>query len=155
MNVQLFIEWCSLSIAIVSLIIAILSLYKSLKSQNLQNKVNDLEIKIKQHEYKEIEKKETETTCIEARVISISNTKHKLKVWNSGNTIAYNINVEIKKESNILILQDILPYEELEPNKSFEVGLLFSMSSLHKFEVTTIWNDSTNEQKRKTQICSL
>ena len=43
-------DWGALIIAGISLLVAIISLYKSSKAQCLQNKVNELELKIKQNE---------------------------------------------------------------------------------------------------------
>ena len=43
-------NWGGLIVSIVSLVIAVISLVKSYKTQKLQDKVNSLEVKIKQYE---------------------------------------------------------------------------------------------------------
>lgn len=53
----LFLEnWGALLIAAISLLVAIISLFKSSKAQRIQNKVNELELKIKQNELDRIAK---------------------------------------------------------------------------------------------------
>lgn len=49
-------DWGALIIAGISLLVAIISLFKSSKAQRLQNKVNELELKIKQNELDKIAK---------------------------------------------------------------------------------------------------
>ena len=43
-------DWAAIVIAAISLLIAIISLVKSSKAQRIQNKVNELELKIKENE---------------------------------------------------------------------------------------------------------
>ena len=49
-------DWGALIVAGISLLVAIISLIKSSKAQRLQNKVNELELKIKQNELDKIAK---------------------------------------------------------------------------------------------------
>ena len=53
-------DWGALIIAGVSLLVAIISLSKSSKAQRLQNKVNELELMIKQNELDRIAKEKEE-----------------------------------------------------------------------------------------------
>ena len=66
-------DWGALIIAGISLLVAIISLFKSSKAQRLQNKVNELELKIKQDELDKItkEKEDAELACVEARFITV------------------------------------------------------------------------------------
>ena len=86
-------DWGALIIAGISLLVAVISLFKSSKAQRLQNKVNELELKIKQNELDKIakEKEDSVLACVEARFITVGKGKHRLKVWNSGNATAYNV----------------------------------------------------------------
>lgn len=61
-------DWGALIIAGISLLVAIISLFKSSKAQRLQNKVNELELKIKQNELDKIYKSEFESAAREAFV---------------------------------------------------------------------------------------
>ena len=126
-------------ISSISLLVAIASFVLSMKAQNLQNKVNEIELKLKEYELRQIEKE----ACIEARVIKTDSTHYYIKIWNSGNDTAYDINVVIPEEKSVHIYDnDKLPFEELEANKSFEVPLLIYNGSASKFYVTTEWHNS-------------
>ena len=63
----------ALIIAGISLLVAVISLFKSSKAQRLQNKVNELELKIKQNELDRIakEKEDAALACVEARFITV------------------------------------------------------------------------------------
>lgn len=75
-------DWGALIIAAISLLVAVISLFKSSKAQRLQNKVNELELKIKQNELDRIakEKEDAVLACVEARFITVGKGKHRLKV---------------------------------------------------------------------------
>ena len=135
----------------VSLLVAIVSFAFSFKSQRLQNRVNEIELKLKENELLKIEKE----ACIEARVIHPDSKHYYLKIWNSGNDTAYNVNVLLPDEKSVNIFDnDKLPYEELEASKSFEIPLLVYNGSASKFYVTTEWKDSKGNKKTKNQLCS-
>lgn len=61
-------DWGALIIAGISLLVAIISLFKSSKAQRLQNKVNELELKIKQNELDKIakEKEDSVLACVKS-----------------------------------------------------------------------------------------
>lgn len=98
-------DWGALIIAGISLLVAIISLFKSSKAQRLQNKVNELELKIKQNELDKIakEKEDSVLACVEARFITVGKGKHRLKVWNSGNATAYNVSARFDGDVGIMI----------------------------------------------------
>ena len=99
-------DWGALIIAGISLLVAIISLSKSSKAQRLQNKVNELELKIKQDELDKItkEKEDAELACVEARFITVGKGKHRLKVWNSGNATAYHVSARFDGDVGIMIM---------------------------------------------------
>ncbi len=148
-------DWGSLIISAISLLIAIISLFKSSKTQRLQNKVNELELKIKENEIERIakEKKEATLACIEARFITVGKGKHRLKVWNSGNATAYNVSARFDGDVGIMIIdQEKQPFEELEARKSYELILITHNGSASKFKIITEWTDRNGEQHTKTQM---
>ena len=149
--------WGALIVATASLLIAIISLIKSAKAQKLQNKINKIELSIKQHELDKIaiEKAEATRSCVEARVIQISNNKWKLKVWNSGNVKVFNVNAILEDGSEIIMVDSKMPFDELEPNKSFEEHLIVHMGSARKFKITTSWTDEQGNKQEKVQMASL
>ena len=144
-------EIAALIISGVSLLIAIVSFFFSLPAQKLQNQLNQMEIKLK--EYELAEKENQKEACVEARVIKISKGKYKLKVWNSGNDIAYNVTAAFNEESNIIIGdREKMPFEILEPQKNFDVWLVIHMGSANKFTITTSWEDSSGKKHTKSQM---
>lgn len=128
-----------------------------LQLSEVEEKLNAYDLKLKGYELEKVEneKNKIKEAWVEARIIHISNTKYRLKIWNSGNATAYNVRVEIPPEYNIMIIGDKMPYEYLEPNNSFEENIIIYMGSSTKFKITTIWEDGensdltyTNEQLR-------
>lgn len=148
-------DWGALIIAGISLLVAIISLFKSSKAQHLQNKVNELEFKIKQDELDKIakQKEDAELTCVKARFFTVGKGKHRLKVWNSGNATAYNVSARFDGDVGIMIMdQDKQPFEELEARKSYELILITHNGSASKFRIVTEWTDSRGNQHTKTQM---
>lgn len=151
-------ELASVIIAGIALLVSIISLIKSNKAQKLQNKLNELDCKIKEYELSKIEenKAKSSESCVEARMVHIAKGKNRLKIWNSGNTTAYNVNATIQKDSNIFLIdREKLPFEQLEPQKSFEIVAVVSMNSASKFYITTEWTDEEGNQKTKEQLCTI
>lgn len=153
-----FIDGGALLVAGMSLMVAIISLIKSSKAQRLQNKVNELELMIKQNEMERIAKeKEAESlACVEARTIAVGDGQYKLKVWNSGNATAYNVIARFDGNVGIKILdQDKQPFEELGARNNYELILITHFGSAPKFRIITEWTDANGEKRTKTQMCDL
>ncbi len=151
-------SWGALVIAGISLLVAVVSLVKSTRAQKIQTQVNKLELQIKKYELKNIEKEQAAANnpCIEARMITIGAGKHRLKIWNSGNATAYNVVAMFEEGSNIIIMDsEKMPYDELEPNKNFELALITHGGSASKFKIITEWADAEGEQHSKAQMGDL
>lgn len=149
-------EFLAVIISGVSLILSIISFLESKKSQNLQDKVNEIEYKLKEYELAEKEKQQKKTPCVEARIIHITKANYKIKIWNSGNASAKNVNVSWAKESGILFFdQEKLPFELLDPNKSFELAISTYPGASRKLCITTEWEGSGGEKQSKEQWCDL
>lgn len=149
-------EIIALIISGISLLVAILSFGFSLPAQKLQNRINEMEIKLKEYELHQIESKNKKVACVEARVIKISSGKYHLKVWNSGNDTAFNVSAHFEDGANIMIGDhDKMPYEILSENKSFEMWLITHMGSANKFKIITEWEDSTGAKQSKEQMGDL
>lgn len=121
----------------------------------VEEKLKEYELALKKHELEKIqaEKNEEKKANVEARIFKISKGSYRLKVWNSGNAIAYNIEVSIPEEYSIIIMKDKMPFEYLEPGNSFEEGVVIHMQSASKFKVISVWEDDkgnkfSNEQLR-------
>lgn len=142
--------WGSLIIATVSLIFAVISFFKSSKAQKLQNKINEISLTLKKYELDKLFI--NKEACVQARFIQFSKNGYKIKIWNSGNSNAYNINLELD-DSNIIIRdKDVLPYEILESSKSFELVVFIYPGARNKVKITTYWDNEQKEHKLKEQI---
>jgi hypothetical protein len=155
-NVILVLDYIvTYGIPLAALVVSIVAL-KSSKSQKLQDYINDLELKIKQHELAELDKQNTAATlaCVEARVIKISQGKYNLKVWNSGQATAHNVTVIFDENANLTIWNSKMPFEFLDSGKSFEEQLRVHMGTAHKFFLTTVWQDASGKEFTKKQMVS-
>lgn len=148
-------NWGELAIAAVSLIIAVIALVKSSKAEKLQNRVNEMEIKIKEYELARIakEKEDSELSCVEARLITIGKSKHRLKVWNSGNTTVYGVTARFDGDPGIILMDhDKQPFDELEPGKSYELIAIPHGQCAPKFKIITEWTDMGGNCHSKSQM---
>lgn len=149
-------EIAALAISGVSLIIAIVSFFVSTKSQRLQDQVNAIELKLKKLELAEKEEKKKKAPCIEARINHITKNNYRIKIWNSGNSIAKNIVASWDKGTEIIFCDnDKMPFEFLGPQKSFDLGFSVYDGSPSKIKITTRWEDEDGEGHSKTQWCDL
>lgn len=149
-------EFLAVIISGVSLVLSYISFLESKKSQNLQDKVNEIEYKLKKYELAEKEKQQQKTPCVEARINHITKDKYKIKIWNSGNASAKNVNVSWDEESGILFFdQEKLPFELLDPNKSFELAISTYPGASRKLCIITEWEGINGEKQSKKQWCDL
>lgn len=146
---------------IAAVVVSVIALKKSDKCTQVQVKLSEVEQKLQEYDLAlkkyELEKIEREVNrekkaCVEARIIKISTGKYKLKVWNSGDKIAYNIDVEIPSEYNIILMKDKMPFEYLEPGNGFEEHVVVHMQSSRKFKVICRWEDENGEKSSYEQI---
>jgi hypothetical protein len=144
-------------VPLIALLLSVISLCKSAKGQKLQVRVSELELKLKQYEVAELEKKKTEAdlACIEARVINISQGQYRLKVWNSGQATAYKVSASVDKDANLMIMGSKMPFEFLATGKSFEEHLIVHMGTADKFKIVTTWEDAAGQVRQKEQMGSL
>lgn len=151
-------EWGELLISAVAFIVSIVAMKKASKSEEIQNKINELELQIKQHEIDKI-KEENElvnNTCVEARVITIGKGKHRMKVWNSGNATVYNVTATFEGTPGIIIMdREKQPFDELESGKGYELVLVAYGNHNPKFKIITEWEDENGEIHSKVQMGDL
>lgn len=150
-------DWGGLILSSISVIIAVISIIQSLKAQKLQNKINELDTKIKEYELEKIEKEKTEasSSIIKARAINVGKNSYRLKIYNVGNATAYNISAQISHEYNVIIMNEKMPFEKLEPQNSFDEILVVHMGSARKFKVELNWQDKGGKKYNDEQFCSI
>lgn len=153
--IQFLQNWGALIVAALSLIVAVISLIKSLHSQKIQNKIYELDEKLKSYELKKIAKTEAEKsfTCVEARVIKVGKN-YRLKVWNSGKAVVYDVSATLDQDAGIILVDDKMPFEMLDPQKGFEVAAVWSGGNT-KFKITTSWLDESKTQHQKEQFVDI
>ncbi|MBZ6006673.1 hypothetical protein K1514_12305 [Paraclostridium bifermentans] len=114
----------------IAIIISIFSFRDSRKASKIQHRLNEFEEKLKKYELEDKEKEREEATNanIEARIMKISKDKYKMKIWNSGKSKAYNADFKVPDECKNMVFRDKVPYEFLEPGKSFEEHIIIYSS---------------------------
>jgi len=151
-------------IPIAAFVVSLVALKRSSKSLQVQLQLSDVEEKLKEYELAlkkyelekiEKERSEEKVACVEARVVKISNGNYRLKVWNSGNATAYNVDYEIPKEYNMLVMKSKTPFEYLEPGNNFEDHVIIHLQSSDKFKIITYWENENGEKNNKEQIRSI
>ena len=122
----------------------------------VEEKLKEYELALKKHEVEKIQEEETreKKPNIEARIIAISSTKFRLKVWNSGDAIAYNINVSIPNEYGIIIINNTMPFEYLKPGDNFDECVVPYGNADSKFKVISTWEDENGIKYENEQLRS-
>lgn len=135
------------AIPILNLLFSILALVKANRINKVEEKLREYDIKLKEYELEKIEKeKDLEKEAnIEAKIIKISEGKYKIRIFNSGAAIAYNVDYDIPKEYNIITFKEVTPFEYLEPGKSFDEHVIIHHQSSHKYLVKTTWKDRAGD----------
>ena len=120
-------------------------------------KINKLEEKLKKYELDKIEQEKNtkQEAFVEARITRISSNNYRIKVWNSGNATAYNVDYNIPPEYEILLRKQVTPFEVLEPGENFEEFVILYTGSKSKYKVTTKWNDQTGKEFSNEKIRSI
>lgn len=149
-------ELAAIIISGISLILSIVSLVGALKSQHLQNRVNKIEIKLKEYQLEATEKEQLKVPVVEARIIHIIKNQYRIKVWNSGNGIAKNVVASWDEISGIIYFDRAkMPFELLEPQKSFELTISAYDGAPSKLCITTEWENEQGERHTKKQWCDM
>jgi len=154
---EVFKDLVSYGFPTIAIILSLLSYIDSRRAKKLQIKVIEIEAKLKQYELEKIEKtrKEETISCVEARIINISSGNYRIKVWNSGKATAYNVDFEVPDDAEAVVFKDKVPFEYLEPSKSFEENVIVHMQTKRKFNVRTTWSDENGQYQYKDQIVSI
>ncbi|MEH6986577.1 MULTISPECIES: hypothetical protein [Bacillales] len=154
---EIFVDIVKYGFPSIAILLSILSFRDSRKANKIRDRLNELEEKLKRYaiEEKEKEREQASKACVDARIVNIAKNKYKLKVWNSGKATAYNVDYEIPPEYNGVIWRDKVPYEFLEPGKSFEEHVIVHMGTPRKFTITTTWEGEKGTKYSKEQILTV
>jgi hypothetical protein len=140
-----------------AIILSALSFINSRKSSKIQLQLNEMEKKLKKYELEDKEKEleEAKKSCVEARIIKVSDSKYRIKFWNSGKTTAFNVDYKLPEEFKGHIIREKVPYEYLESGKGFEEIFVVILDTPRKFIITTTWQDIEGKSCSKEQIVSI
>jgi hypothetical protein len=84
--------------------------------------------------------------------INLGSSKHRLKIWNQGKSMARNIMIEFPEGNDILSQQEInekFPLESLDTYQSVELFVAVTNMTKRKLPIRLIWADDFNECNRK------
>lgn len=154
---EVFIEIVKYGFPTVAILLSILSYNDSRKANKVKNRLNKLEEKLQKYELedKEREREEATKAYVEARLVKVSKNNYRLKIFNLGKVSAFNVDYKIESELEGMIRRDKVPYEFLDPGKSFEEIVFVHMASPRKFNVVTSWKDSEGKTQTKTNLVSV
>lgn len=143
-------------VPIVAFVISIVSFYESRKVNKVQLRLNEMEAELKKHELEKIEKEREAANkpIVEARIYKISKGKYRLKIWNSSQATAYDVDFEVPEELKGLVFRDKVPFEALEPGKSFEESIIYYNGMPPKFNVKTTWKNANSVQYERDLLVS-
>lgn len=154
-NVFLFLKEAIKDVAlylvpIAALGLSIISLFRSSKITKMENKLKEYDLRLKEYEIEKIEYEKSEKekemeqkkrADVRARIYRISDRNYKIKIYNCGEGIAYNVDYKIPEEYQIICMKEIVPFEILNPGCKFEENVVIHMQSSKKYKVITSWED--------------
>lgn len=144
-------EIIRLFVPIASLGISIIALHKTRRVRKIEDKLREYDLFIKEYEVEKIkretrdEQRKKEEECkadVKARIYRISSDRYRIKVYNTGKGIAYNVNYDISKEYQIILHKNIVPFEILNPGCNFEEPVTIYNGSSRKYKVNIFWEDA-------------
>ena len=139
---------------LIAIVISVFSFYHSRKVNKVQLRLNEMEEKLKKYELEEIEKirEASNKSLVEARIYNVSKGKYRLKIWNSGQVEAYEVDFQVPDDIKGMVYRDKVPFEILEAGKSFEEHIIYCAGMPSKLKVKTTWKDINGENYEKEQI---
>jgi len=152
-----FIDLVKYGFPTVAIGLSILSYSNSRKANKVQDRLNAVEEKLKNYELEEKEKEREKATkaCVDVRIIKISKNNYRMKIWNSGKATAHNVDFKIPEEYKSVVFRNKVPYEFLEPSKSFEEIVIVHSGTPDKFKITTTWTDKKGIPYSKEQLVTV
>lgn len=149
---EVLVDVLTICISLGSLAVAVLALVKAWPINKLQASVLEMDSKIKKNELDKIAKDNIENCSIELSTVKFSSNDYRIRLWNSGNVDAYNINLEIEKDSGYLMVEEKLPWEKLNMNDSVDIKLLAVYSRKDKFAIDWNWENDKGEMFQQSKI---
>lgn len=92
---------------------------------------------------------------IEAHVVHDIKNNCKLRICNTGEENAYNVNAQIIENDIDLLDNNLMPYEILAAKDHFDLEIITCFASPLKFRLLITWQDEEGKEFSKEQFCSL
>lgn len=141
----------SLIISIVSCVIALGSVVFAIyKFASYDKKIASLDTTIKEYQVKSLKKEDelSKRAKVGANPYSNKNGLIKVKFYNSGKSIAHNINFKTIDDIELQVfdLDTLLPFPILNPQESFEVQMRYwGQEAVCRIKIT--WEDECGKQE--------
>lgn len=134
------------NVALITVIIGFFTLILLWKNYSLSNKIYNSQI-----ERDNREKRLNEMADLIAKYVKVDQ-KNKLRIINKGKSDANNIRFEIIEARSIdIIIEEIFPFERLEPEGELDLVMAIQMGNSTKLKIKLIWDD-TSEKDRSKEI---
>ena len=89
----------------------------------------------------------------DASFIKLGSSKHKLKIWNKGQSAARDVRIDFPDGNDVLFdseLQEKFPLEVLERFQSVELNAVVSRGTKLKHKIRLTWTDDSSDTNEKT-----
>lgn len=141
-------------VPVLALILSAISVYRTNKISKLEEKINEYDLKLKQHELEKIESTMQKKAKVEARIYRVSKSENKIRICNTGNADAYQVDYDIPDKYQIILFKNdgVTPVEVLKSGESFDQNVVIHMGSSQKYEVTTTWKDADGKDYSLKEI---
>lgn len=128
---------------IAAFIFSAISFYRSIKVSKLEKQLKEYDLRLKEYKLERIESSKQTKANVEARIYRVNKSAFKIRIANTGNADAYQVDYDIPKEYGIILCKDdgVMPLEVLKAGNSFNQNAIIYMGSSRKYEVTTTWKD--------------
>lgn len=103
------------------------------------------------------EEKLNKAAFMNATIVSMGNSKYKLRIFNEGRAAAKNVKIFVPLQNELYIddyeLKSKFPIEELPAKESLNLTIMRHNNSKHRYQVDLLWEDElSRENKRTVQV---
>ena len=157
MNFELFARIIEITCAAGALLISTIALAKSNKASKIQQKVAELDERLKSYELEKMEQeKESQGLArIEAKALELGKGRHRIRISNTGKARAHNIDFEVlDQDCKGFFQKEKTPYEFLDAYDSFDEVVIYYDNFPPKVNVITKWEDEDGKEFTRENILS-
>lgn len=139
-------------ISSLSLIVAFISFVMNYRLNKREKQISEELAKLQLEKEKEAAERRA-SSKVEAHHILVGLKNHCIRVANTGGTTVTNVTCECDKDNApYAFIQNMEPFERLEPGESFDESVLFASDSPRKFIIITHWLGADGEAHSRENI---